>query len=49
MNNASVREVLRLFDEEGLTARGVCKALNGTISEVEAVRIYVTSATNATS
>lgn len=46
MDNASVREVLRLFDEEGLTARGVCKALGGMISEVEAVRIYVTNATS---
>ena len=41
MDNTSVSEVRRLFDEEGLTARGVCAALDSQISEVEAVRIYV--------
>ena len=43
MDNTSESEVRSLFDDEGLTARGVVIALGGNISEVEAVRIYVNS------
>jgi hypothetical protein len=42
MDNTSVSEVRRLFDEEELTARDVVIALGGEITEVEAIRIYVT-------
>ena len=43
MEDTLVSEVRKLFDEEKLTARGVCNALNGRISEVEAIRIYVST------